>query len=400
LAAGCVSRGLVVDRTGRGVRIGLLEDDRLIEVDLAAAEPCGQGAICLGRVRRVAQDLAGAFVDCGLGDDAFLGARDARALSGAARSAPIGEKVTEGQAVLVQIKREAQHGKGSRVTADIALPGIFLLHRPRIGRPLLSPELERSEDAERQQIRAAALFPSGGFSLRPAAVQASDDEVQREALHLRTQWSAIEERAAVAQPPCLLAAPPEPLQRLLLEYFRPDLERIVFADQGLLIKARRWLEQALPRWLEQGAGRLEHLPDAFEATGAAEQLDEALGREVALACGGSLIIEPTAALTAIDVNGAGRAIDVDLEAAREVARQLRLRRIGGIVVIDFVDLERRRERVRLDAALRAAFAEDPAAVQLYPMSPLGLVELSRQRLGPSLASQLGLQAPIEETSDE
>jgi ribonuclease G len=395
-----VSPALVVDRSGRSVRIGLLEDDRLIEVDLAAAEPCGQGAICLGRVRKVAQDLAGAFVDCGLGEDAFLGARDARALSGAPRSAPISEQVTEGQAVLVQIKREAKNGKGPRVTTDIALPGIFLLHRPRLGQALLSPELARSDHAERQQVRAAALLPSGGFSLRPAVVQASDDELQREAQHLRAQWSAIEERGVVLRAPCLLAAPPEPLQRLLLEYFHPDLKRIVFGDQGLLIKARRWLEQALPRWLEQGAERLEHLPDAFEATGAAEQLEQALGREVPLACGGSLIIEPTAALTAIDVNGAGPAIDVDLEAAREVARQLRLRRIGGIVVIDFIDLERRRERVRLDAALRAAFAEDPAAVQLYPMSPLGLVELSRQRLGPSLAAQLGLQAPIEETADE
>ena len=365
-----MSRALVVDRSSRGVRIGLLEDDRLIEVDLAAEERWGQGAICLGRVRRIAQGLAGAFVDCGLRDDAFLGARDARALSGATRSAPIGEQVTEGQAVLVQIRREAQDGKGPRVTADIALAGIFLLHRPRLGRALLSPELTRSEHAERQQARAAALLPSGGFSLRPAVAQASDEELQGEAQHLRAQWSAIEERAATSRPPALLAAPPEPLQRLLLEHFRPDLERIVFADRGLLIKARRWLEQALPRWLEQGAERLEHLPDAFEATGAAVQLEQALGREVALTCGGSLIIEPTAALTAIDVNGAGRAIDVDLEAAREVARQLRLRRIGGIVVIDFVDLARRRDRVRLHAALRAAFAEDPAAVQLYPMSPL------------------------------
>jgi Rne/Rng family ribonuclease len=395
-----VSRTLVIDQASRGVRIGLLEDDRLIEVDLAAAAPCGQGAICLGRVRRVAPDLDGAFVDCGLGDDAFLGARDARALPRATRSAPIGEKVTEGQAVLVQVRREAQGGKGPRVTTDIALPGIFLLHRPRLGRALLSPELARSEHAGRQQARAAALLPSGGFSLRPAAVQASDDELAGEAEQLRAQWSAIEERAATARPPALLAAPPEPLQRLLLEHFRPEVERIVVADRGLLIQARRWLEQALPRWLEQGAERLEHLADAFEATGAAEQLEQALGREVALACGGSLIIEPTAALTAIDVNGAGRPIDVDLEAAREVARQLRLRRIGGIVVIDFVDLERRRDRVRLDAALRAAFAEDPATVQLYPMSPLGLVELSRQRLGPSLAARLGLRAPIEETSDD
>ena len=225
-------------------------------------------------------------------------------------------------------------------------------------------------------------------------------ELADEALRLRLSFAEIEARAGAGHPPALLAAPPEPLHRLLLDHFSPELERLVFADRVLLMQARRWLEQSLPRWLERFAERLEYLPDAFEATGAAEQLDEALGRTVALPGGGSLIIEPTAALTAIDVNGAGTPMEVDLAAAREVARQLRLRRIGGLVVIDFVDLESRRDRARLDAALRQAFADDPAAVQLYPMSPLGLVELSRQRLGPSLAERLGRAAPIEETADE
>jgi ribonuclease G len=394
-----VSRTLVVDQSSQGVRIGLVEDDRLIEVDVAGQEPAGPGAICLGRVRTVAHDLDGAFVDCGLGADAFLSARDARALSGARRSARVAEQVMEGQAVLVQIKRRAERDKGPRVTTAIALQGIGLVHRPRVGGALLSPDSAGSDDAGRQQERAAKLFPGGGFSLRPAAVHLSDDELQGEAERHRARWSAIEERAGALRPPCLAASPPDPLQRLLLEHFRPDLERLVVAERALLIQARRWLEQSLPRWLERFGERLEHLPDAFEATGAAEQLEQALGREVALpSC--SLIIEPTAALTAIDVNGAGRPLDVDLAAAREVARQLRLRRIGGLVVIDFIDLESKRDRARLDAALRAAFAEDPAAVQVYPMSPLGLVELSRQRLGPSLASRLRRQPPIEETFDE
>jgi ribonuclease G len=393
-----VSRALVIDRTTRGLRIGLLEADRLIEVDVADQAPAGVGAIYLGRVRTIARDLDGAFVDCGLGADAFLAARDARALSGAGRSARIGEQVSEGQAVLVQIRREALGEKGPRVATDIVLPGIFLVHRPRRGCGQLMPALARIEQAG-QQKRAHALFPGGGFGLRPAARHASDQELQEEAGRLRRRWSAIEARAKEARAPALLASQPEPLQRLLLEHFDAELERIVFAERVLLLEARRWLEQAMPRWLETSAERLEYLPDAFEATGAAEQLDEALGREVALEGAGSLIIEPTAALTAIDVNGAGRPIDVDLAAAREVARQLRLRRIGGIVVIDFVDLASKRDRGRLDAALRAAFADDPAAVQLYPMSPLGLVELSRQRQGPSLAQLLGRAAMIEETVD-
>jgi Rne/Rng family ribonuclease len=382
-------RTLVLDRVAGGVRIGLLEDDRLIEVDLADPDPAAPGAICLGRVRTIAHDLDGAFVDCGLGADAFINARDARALSGASRSAGIAGQVSEGQAVLVQVKRQAGGGKGPRVTTDIALPGLFLLHRP----------LARSGQAG-QQERADALFPGGDFSLRPAALHATDQELLDAAECLRRSFAGIETRAGTSRPPALLAAPPESLHRLLLDHFSPGLERLVFGDQALLIAARRWLERSWPRWLESSAGRLEYRPDAFEASGAAEQLDEALGCEVALPGGGSLNIEPTAALTSIDVNGAGQPLEVDLAAAREVARQHRLRRIGGIVVIDFVDLESKRDRARLDAALRAALEGDPAAVQLYPMSPLGLVELSRQRLGPSLAEQLGSTAPIEETPDD
>jgi ribonuclease G len=257
-----MSRTLVIDRVAAGVRIGLLEDDRLIEVDLASQNPAVPGAICLGRVRTVARDLDGAFVDCGLGADAFLNARDARALSGASRSAGIAGQVSEGQALLVQVRREAQGGKGLRVTTDIALPSLFLLHRP-LARP----------GPAGQQERAAALFPGGGFSLRPAALHATDQELLDEAERLRRSFAEIAARAGAGHPPALLAAPPEPLHRLLLDHFSPELERLVFADRVLLMQARRWLEQSLPRWLESSAGRLEYLPDAFEATGAAEQLD-------------------------------------------------------------------------------------------------------------------------------
>jgi Rne/Rng family ribonuclease len=370
-----MSRELVVDRVPQGLRLGLLDDGRLIEVDLADEAEDGVGAVCLGRVSTVAHDLGGAFVDCGLAEDAFLAARDARAHSGAKRSAPIAGQVSEGQALLVQVKRGPQAGKGPRLTTDIALAGIGLVHRPR-------------RAAQPSEPRAKNLFPQGGFELRPTAVMASDQELLDEAARLRERWAAVQARAAAGRPPALIERPPDPVKRLLLEHVRPDLERMVFADRVALIGARRWLEQALPGWLA-GAGRLEHLPDAFEASGAAAQLEEALGPTAALPSGGSLIIEPTSALTAIDVNGAGKALEIDLEAVPEVARQLRLRRIGGNVVIDFVDLEARKDRARLDAALRAALAHDPAAIQLYPMSPLGLVELSRQRIGPSLAETFG-----------
>ncbi|MGH6912603.1 MAG: ribonuclease E/G [Geminicoccales bacterium] len=387
-----MSRELVVDQTPQGARIGLLEEGRLLDVDLADDQ--GRGRICLGRVRRVEHDLDGAFVDCGLGRDAFLSARDARALSGAARKARIGDQVSEGQAVLVQVKRAAQGDKGPRITADVALPGLLLQYRPRARRIELSPALARSGRAGGQQARGEALLPAGGFVLRRAAPQASDQDLLDEAQRLRQGWAEIEQRAGSARAPALLDPPGDPLRRLLLDHLSPDLERIVFAERTALIRTRNWLGA----WLPGLAARLEHLADAFEASGAADQLAEALGPEVALRGGGSLIIEPTTALTAVDVNGAGRRpLEVDLEAAREVARQLRLRQIGGIVVIDFVDLDAKADRARLLSALRSAFDDDPVMVQLYPMSPLGLVELSRQRIGPCLAERLGR---AEETASE
>jgi ribonuclease G len=389
-----MSRELIVDRIAQGVRVGLLEDGRLVEVDVAGDADGERGRICLGRVFRVERDLDGAFVDCGSGVHGFLSARDARALSDAPRRASIGEQVSEGQAVLVQVKRAAQGDKGPRLSADIALQGIFLVHRPRIGRVELAPDLARSEQAGSQQARGEALFPTGGFMLRRAAVRASDAELIEEAQHLRALWSAIEQRASTMRPPAWFEPPADPLEQLLLQHAGPDLARISLADRTALIRVRTWLGT----WLPSLVDRLEHLPGAFEASGAADQLAEALGRVVTLPGGGSLIIEPTTALTAIDVNGAGRRpLDVDLEAAAEIARQLRLRQIGGIVVIDFVDLEARQDRARLLSTLRAAFADDPAMVQLCPMSPLGLVELSRQRTGPTLAERLGR---MEETVDE
>ena len=184
--------------------------------------------------------------------------------------------------------------------------------------------------------------------------------------------------------------PSDPVQQLLVEHLGADPDRIVVADPAALVRARGYLAEWRPSVLD----RLEHLPDAFAASGAGEQLAAALEPVVELAGGGRLIIQTTAALTAIDVDGGGRRpLEVDLEAAAEIARQLRLRRLGGTIVVDFIDLAAKSDRARLLATLRAALADDPAPVQVGRMSPLGLVELSRKRSGPSLAEQLGRSCP-------
>ena len=360
-----MTRELVIEPTPFGARAALLADGRLLEIGVADGDlPSVRGVVWLGRVRAVDHALDAAFVDCGLSEDGWLGARDARALSGRARGAPIGRLLHEGQAVIVQGRRDARAGKGPRLSGDIALTGPCLVYRPR--------------------------QPADGLGERRAARRATAIELRAEAEHLRRIWQGIEARAQAASPPSRLHGPADPVERLLIDHLGDDPERILLSDQPALVRARNYLAAWRPSLL----GRLEHLPDAFSTSGADEQLAAALEPVVEIAGGGRLIVEATAALTAIDVDGGGRRpLDVDLAAAREIARQLRLRRLGGTIVVDFVDLETRRARAELLLALRGALADDPAPVQVWPMSPLGLVQISRQRLGPSLAEQFGRACP-------
>lgn len=360
-----MSLELVIQSTPFGMRSGLLDDGRLLEVSLLDADAMPvRGQIWLGRVRAVDHDLDAAFVDCGLGRDGWLAARDAPLEAGQGRGTPIGQRVREGQAIIVQGRRDPQGGKGARLTAEVTLTGPCLLYRPH--------------------------RPEGGqFECRPD-VGASEEELRAEAERLRAVWQAVLGKAREASPPARLHGPTDPLPWLLIEHLGADPERILVAAPAILARARSWLAEWRPSRLD----RLEHMPDAFAATGAEEQLAAALEPVVPLAGGGALIIEPTTALTAIDVDGGGRRpLEVDLEAAAEIARQLRLRQLGGTIVVDFVDLPGKRERARLFSAVRTALAADPLPVQAFAMSALGLVEISRQRVGPSLAERLGRTCP-------
>jgi ribonuclease G len=386
-----VSTELVIDRSPFGLEAALLEDGRLVQVDLLdEPDENPRGQIRLGRVRRVDRDLDAAFVDCGLGADAHLGARSARFLAGAGRDVPIERVLGEGQGVLLQVRRGPGDGKGAQVTADIALAGMYLVLRPRRRDVALSTRLARTPGAAQQRARAQRLFADTGVMLRRGALQASDAELLAELARLQDRWRQIEARAGAATPPARVHAV-DPLQRLLLDQLSPGLERILVGDQATLVRARTWLAE----WQPALADRLVSLPDPLEAIGAAAQIEEALQPRVPLAGGGSLIIEATAALTAIDVNGGGRrALEANLAAVPEIARQLRLRRIGGTIVVDFVDLPTRSARARLLEALRAALADDPEPVQVFPMTRFGLIEISRRRGGPSLAEMLGRACPL------
>ncbi len=374
---------LVFEPGAFGVLAALLENGRLVELHEAEEGSAPTDRLFLARVTRVEPKLNAAFLDFGEGRDGYLTAKDARFAAGTTEKLPISRLVREGQLLIVQGMREADADKGPRFTTDLRLFGLFVIYRPHGGEAAASA---RSRGRDRQLLveRARALFPKGGVTLRRFAAKVADEVVRQELRRLEERWQRIVAEAKTRQRPGRLAADENPLETLwrhLLEY---EPARVRVADAALHARLRALLAD-LPEAVRPRLLRIEAV-SAFEETGVAAEIAQALAPVVPLAGGGRIVIEQTLACTAIDVDGEGReALALDLEAAAEIARQIRLRNIGGTIIIDFVDLTRPHEKRRLEEALRRAFRGDPLNVQIQPISPLGIMQVSRARRGRSLA---------------
>lgn len=388
-----MSRRLVVEPTGFGVRGAVLDGCRVVElVDADALGEHVTDALFVGQVRSVNSRLNAAFVDIGMGEPAFLNAKDARRLVGAEERLPIGRLVQEGQRLVVQGLREGEGGKGPRVTTDLKLFGFHLIYRPHGRVPELAGPVRGRERAELQE-RGDRLFPDLGFTLRKLASGVDDDTLREEASRLAARWARLETEAMERRRPGPVAGEEQPVERLLRAVTTPELSRIELADAELAARCRRLLETALASHGIELA-RLDPASSAFEQTEVAGEIKSLLGSEVPLPGGGRIFVETTRACVAIDVDGAGRgALEVDLDAAFEVARQVRLRNLGGTIIVDFVDLPAKAQRQRLEQALKRAFRDDPLPVQILPMSPLGIVQISRARRGQPLAAKLERACP-------
>jgi ribonuclease G len=380
-----MTTSVVLEETGFGVRAAVLDDDRrLIEVrDGDRDDPRVTDALFAARVTAVDPKLNAAFVDCGLPRPALLVAKDARAVAGGGERRPIRELVREGQRLVVQGLREPVDDKGARVTSDVRLFGYALVHSPfgSAADPTRGHGRRRDDEL---RARGLALFPEGGFALRRHAAGLPDDTLREESDRLAARWRGIEAVARTAKAG-RLPEPESPLERLLRGLAELEPASVAVADRALELELERLLAAA-PTLPPLRVVRLDPDEPAFAQTGVDEALELALGAEVPLRRGGRLLVQPTAACVAIDVDGGGRApLDVDLEATAEIARQVRLRNLGGTIVVDFVDLPTRPERQRLDEALKKAFRGDPAPVEVHAMSSLGIVQVSRARRGEPLA---------------
>lgn len=370
---------LVSDAPGE-TRVALLADGQIIEVihHRAGHESVVGGVYC-GRVTALAPGLNAAFIDIGGCPPGFLNAADARTDPDAGVK-PIGAYVREGEAVVVQVHRDSMGDKGPRLSMRPTLAGQYLVYQPGQRRADVSRRI--TDETGRERLRL--LVGDGqGITLRTRAAKARDDDILSELQALRTRWDSISTSPVPAQ----LIAPPDPVERALSD--NPDVARVVVDTPALYAAARQHCgDEILETW-----SAAESL---FEAFGVEAALDAALDSRVALPSGGVIIIEQTEALCAIDVDSAGHhgggktvALDVNLEAAAEIGRQLRLREIGGVVVIDFITMTGDKRRRRVIDALRAALAGDRDAVSPRGFTGLGLVEMRRRRSRPSLGQVLG-----------
>ncbi len=393
-------------------QIAVLEGRSLIEhyVSRPADEVTQiHGNIYLGKVQNVLPGMEAAFVDIGTPKNAVLYRGDTRLdpddpdqKGGDLR---IEQMLKARQTIVCQVTKNPIGAKGARLTQEISLPGRFVVLVPNSTTYGIS---KRLPDNERKRLRQVLdkVKPQGhGLIVRTAAEGISADELQHDVARLAGQWAQIEALAAKSQAPTLLYRDPDLSIRVIREEFNTDYRQVVIDDEAVYEQVRDYVRSISPALVERVElyDPAEHggLP-IYEHHHVHEQLHKALDRKVWLPSGGSLIIERTEALTVIDVN-TGKNVGKssleetvfrnNLEAAEEVARQLRLRDIGGIIVIDFIDMEIRANREQVIATFRQALARDKTRTQVFDISELGLVEMTRKRIGEGLLESLSEGCP-------
>jgi ribonuclease E len=399
-------------------QIAVLEGRTLVEHQVSrAADDATQidGNIYRGRVQNVLPGMEAAFVDIGTPKNAVLYRGDVRydrddvetsGSSGGGGGGPrIEQMLRAGQTILCQVTKNPIGAKGARLTQEVSLPGRFVVMVPNSSAFGIS---KRLDDAERKRLRRIVddVRPKGhGLIVRTAAEGASQEELGHDVERLTAQWAAIEAEAGRSQAPGLLYREPDLAVRSVREEFNREYRGVVIDDEELYNEVRDYIEHVNPELadrVELYDPVAENMP-VFERFHVHEQLHKALDRKVWLPSGGSIIIERTEALTVIDVN-TGKNVGTsnleetvyrnNLEAAEEIARQLRLRDIGGIIVIDFIDMEIRENRDKVASALRSALARDKTRTQVFDISELGLIEMTRKRVSEGLVESLSSTCAI------
>jgi ribonuclease E len=371
------------------------------------------GNVYLGRVQNVLPGMEAAFVDIGTPKNAVLYRGDVRydsedvesgGSSGKKNDLRIEQMLRAGQTIVCQVTKNPIGTKGARLTQEVSLPGRFVVLIPNSDTYGISKRLGDDERKRLRRILDEVKPAEHGVIVRTAAEGATADELRRDVLRLVKQWQQIDTLAKRSKSPTLLYREPDMAVRVIREEFNKEYRGVVIDDLRLYEEVREYVESISPELadrVELYDTEADPLP-IFERYHVHEQLHKALDRKVWLPSGGSLIIERTEALTVIDVN-TGKNVGTssleetvfrnNLEAAEEIARQLRLRDIGGIIVIDFIDMEVRANRDEVVRRFRDALARDKTRTQVFDISELGLVEMTRKRISEGLVESFSRTCP-------
>jgi ribonuclease E len=391
-----VERVMAVRQQGDRTQIAVLEDGVLVEhyVDRATHQSY-VGNVYLGKVQNVLPSMEAAFVDIGKGRNAVLYAGevnfDASGLEGVAKR--IESALKSGQSIMVQVTKDPIGHKGARLTSQVSLPGRYLVYVPGASMTGISRKLPDTERNRLKQILKKVAPEEGGIIVRTAAEGASEEELQHDVTRLVAQWQAIERKAKTASAPDLLYGEPDLTIRVVRDIFNEDFTKLVIASDSEWDLVDEYVRYVAPN-LSERLDRWTDDKDLFTAYRIDEQLTKALDRKVWLPSGGSVVIDTTEAMTVIDVNtgkftGQGGNLEQtvtrnNLEAAEEIVRQLRLRDIGGIIVIDFIDMVLESNRDLVLRRLIECLARDRTKHQVAEVTSLGLVQMTRKRVGSGL----------------
>jgi ribonuclease E len=402
-----VERIMVVrEKTGR-TQIAVLEDGITVEHYVARSEEASLiGNVYLGRVQNVLPSMEAAFVDIGRGRNAVLYSGevdwDAATEEGGERPKKIEAALKTGDSVLVQVTKDPVGHKGARLTSQISLPGRYLVYVPGGGMNGISRKLPDTERTRLKAILKTLVPESAGVIVRTAAEGATEEQLTRDVERLQAQWEALQKAASSEKAPALLHSEPDLLIKIIRDVFNEDFQKIVISgdDQHKVIS--EYLSQVAPDLMDRIEVYSED-GDAFDHFRVSEAIHKALERKVWLPSGGSLVIDRTEAMTVVDVNtgkfvGSGGNLEEtvtknNLEAAEEIVRQLRLRDIGGIIVIDFIDMVLESNRDLVLRRLVETLSRDRTKHQVAEVTSLGLVQMTRKRLG------LGLLETFSETCE-
>ena len=391
-----VERSMVVRQRNDRTQIAVLEDGVLVEHYVnRSSHQSYVGNVYLGKVQNVLPSMEAAFVDVGKGRNAVLYAGEVNFDVSGMEGQPkrIESALKAGQSLLVQVTKDPVGHKGARLTSQVSLPGRYLVYVPGASMTGISRKLPDTERNRLKQILKKVMPENAGVIVRTAAEGAAEEELSRDVSRLAAQWEAIEKKSKTASAPAMLYGEPDLTIRVIRDVFNEDFSKLVVSGDDAWDVVDEYVRYVAPH-LADRVTRWQGQRDAFAEYRIDEQLAKALERKVWLPSGGSLVIDKTEAMTVVDVNtgkftGQGGNLEEtvtrnNLEAAEEIVRQLRLRDVGGIVVIDFIDMVLESNRELVLRRLLECLSRDRTKHQVAEVTSLGLVQMTRKRVGAGL----------------